>query len=721
MDPVPPSPTPPTTPTDRHWPLRLAGLAWIGVGVAGWYLAEGLEFVGQLVLAVLWVVGLALLFRNYVVSLFGPVLAYDVLRAGRKKWNVYARVAYAIVLTIIFVFTYVTWYSFATRFGGSVQPKHMSRLAENYFIAYMVVQFILVCLLTPAAVGGAVADEKERRTLEFLLATDLRDREILFGKLASRVGSLLLFLLAGVPVLSAIQFFGGIEPDLVLAGFTATFTTVLVLAAVAIAASVLAKRARDAIVLTYLVAFAYVVLSALAHIFALSPAFRTETVEVFGYVIAPADVTYPFVAGNPFFMVPDTLDRQFRGGTQLFTALGHYVLFDAIVIALLVAWAGLRLRPTALAQAFGGPRRPLFQGSFRRKRKGTVAAAKPLAAAPTRPAVGNTPIVWKEVFVDTGLKLGLFGKVMVYGLVICSFIPVFIIFWNEVIEPSGGRRTTGAWWTVGRWEDFAEGMNVYVRVTATIAGTLIFLAIAIRGAGALSGERDRQSLDTLLTTPLTASQIVWGKWCGCLLGMRWAWVWVGAMWLLGLAVGGIHPIMVLPFVLSTAVYASGFAWIGLYCSVVCRTTLRAMVAAIALSVFCGGGYWLVILFCCCMPLSLGGGPGPLGNRETEELVVDFLGCFTPSVNLAWLPVPGLEDRELSLFGSRDIPYLPFWFMGLVAWGLLSFVLSQRTVALFEKAANRVAFAPERPPTRTPPPLPRKGARVAWPEQDVSLE
>ena len=317
--------------------------------------ADGLDFAGQFVLAVLWVVGLARLFRNFVVSLFGPVLAYDVLRSGRKKWNIYARVAYAIVLAGIFVFIYASWYTFTTRFGGSIKPRDMSRLAENYFIAYMVVQFILVCLLTPAAVAGAVADEKERRTLEFLLATDLRDREILFGKLASRVGALLLFLLAGVPVLSAIQFFGGIEPDFVLAGFTATFTTVLVLAAVAIAASVLAKRARDAIVLTYLVAFAYVLLSAVAHAFAISAAFRDETVEVFGYVIAPADVTYPIVSGNPFWMVPDTLDRQFRGGTQLFTSLGHYVLFrrsrhrsprPGRTVA----------RAIAAGQAFGGPR-----------------------------------------------------------------------------------------------------------------------------------------------------------------------------------------------------------------------------------------------------------------------------------------------------------------------------------------------------------------------------
>ncbi|HVK12055.1 MAG TPA: ABC transporter permease, partial [Gemmataceae bacterium] len=421
MDPVPP---PSPAPADRNWPLRLAGLAWIGVGAAGWYFAGGLPFAAQLVLAVLWVVGMGLVFRTFVVSLFGPVLAYDVLRAGRKKWAIYARVTYAIVLTVIFVFTYATWYSFATRFGGPVQPKHMSRLAENYFAAYMVVQFILVCLLTPAAVAGAIADEKERRTLEFLLATDLRDREILFGKLASRVGALLLFLVAGVPVLSAIQFFGGIEPDYVLAGFTATFSTVLVLAALSIAASVLAKRARDAIVLTYLAAFAYVVLSILAHAVALSPAFRAETAEVFGYTVAPPDVTYPFVAGNPFWMVPETLDRQARGGSLLFDAVGHYVLFDAVVVALLVGWAGLRLRAIALGQAFGGPKRPLF---LRRKPK-EAGRPTPPAAGPTRPELGDAPVVWKEVFVDSGLKLGLFGKIMVYGLVVCSFVPVFIIF-----------------------------------------------------------------------------------------------------------------------------------------------------------------------------------------------------------------------------------------------------------------------------------------------------
>ena len=45
----------------------------------------------------------------------------------------------------------------------------------------------VILLLTPAYTAGAVAEEKERRTLEFILATDLRNREIILGKVLSRL------------------------------------------------------------------------------------------------------------------------------------------------------------------------------------------------------------------------------------------------------------------------------------------------------------------------------------------------------------------------------------------------------------------------------------------------------------------------------------------------------------------------------------------------------
>ena len=107
-----------------------------------------------------------------------------------------------------------------------------------------------VTLLTPAYVAGAIAADKEKRTLEFLFATDLRNREIVLSKLGARLANLVLFLLAGLPILSFVQFLGGVDPNLVLAGFAATGMTMLGLAAVSILFSVICRRPRDAIAMT---------------------------------------------------------------------------------------------------------------------------------------------------------------------------------------------------------------------------------------------------------------------------------------------------------------------------------------------------------------------------------------------------------------------------------------------------------------------------------------
>src|SRR5262249_52424347 len=132
---------------------------------------------------------------------------------------------------------------------------------EMFFYIFSVTQAVLVVLLTPAYVAGAIAEDKERRTIEFLFATDLHSREIVFGKLAARVGNLVLFLFTGLPVLSLIQFFGGIDPAILLSVFAATGVTMLSLAGVGILNSSLRRRARDAIALTYLVAIGYIGIS----------------------------------------------------------------------------------------------------------------------------------------------------------------------------------------------------------------------------------------------------------------------------------------------------------------------------------------------------------------------------------------------------------------------------------------------------------------------------
>src|SRR6266852_542152 len=130
----------------------------------------------------------------------------------------------------------------------------MSKVAITFFFYFLMCQLSVVLLLTPAFTASAIAEEKDRKTLEFLLATDLRNREIVLSKLAARLANMTLIILTGLPILSLTQFFGGIDPDLLVASFAGLGLTMLSLAGLSMLMSVYAKKPRDAIVLTYLAA-----------------------------------------------------------------------------------------------------------------------------------------------------------------------------------------------------------------------------------------------------------------------------------------------------------------------------------------------------------------------------------------------------------------------------------------------------------------------------------
>src|SRR5262249_41244198 len=149
----------------------------------------------------------------------------------------------------------VGWMWFTWTYRGRLDASRIdvyAGFANDIFEVFVSVQFILVTPLTPIYTASAVADEKERRTLEFLLATDLRNREIVLSKLLARFLNLGMLILAGLPVLALLQFLGGVDPDLVLASYAATLATVASLACLGTLFSVLVRKSRDAILLTYL-------------------------------------------------------------------------------------------------------------------------------------------------------------------------------------------------------------------------------------------------------------------------------------------------------------------------------------------------------------------------------------------------------------------------------------------------------------------------------------
>jgi ABC-type transport system involved in multi-copper enzyme maturation permease subunit len=664
-----------------------------------WFRAR-LGLAQQVMLWSLLIVAVAAMMRRGWLKLFGPVLFYDMVRVARRSRYIIFRALYVSALLIILTWIWLVWrWDYRYQEGGN-QLRLMAEFAEMLFFTFMIVQLSLSAILTPAYVAGSIAEEKDRKTLEFLLATDLRNREIVLSKLIARIANLMMIVLAGLPVLAFLQFFGGIDPDLLLASFAATALIILSLAGVSILCSVHAKKPRDAIVLTYLLVVAYHVVSFMSFLLTLwvgteFPGLLSSGVTVpwVGSANDPVELTLmtPFMAfnaGNLPLVLGQLMHGLDRGQTladMLPETLRNFALFHGLLALATTTLAVLRLRRVALKETYGENRKLALHWRIF-----------------GRPSIGNQPMLWKEIFAEPGIRLRWFGRISVLSLVALSILPVPFIVW----EAFRGRPWINS--SEEMWRQLAEGMNIYVRTVGSILATLGLLAVAVRAAGSLSGERDKQTLDGLLTAPLDASTILFAKWAGSIASIRWVWLWLGAVWLMGLVTEGLH-VLAVPFVIiAWLVYAGVFATIGLWFSLVCRTSLRATMWTLLTTVFVGGGHWIVSLFCCVMPLEM---TRSYGGNDLEYLA-KFEAGQTPPFVLGVLAFykgdferPYRMDDELELIG--------FSVLGLGTWSMAGLVLSALLHHRFREMTLREDVRrPERwhtpqsaPFLASPPPVP----------------
>jgi hypothetical protein len=122
--------------------------------------------------------------------------------------------------------------------------------------------------------------------------------------------------------------------------------------------------------------------------------------------------------------------------------------------------------------------------------------------------------------------------------------------------------------------DFA---NPWARYVGTTVACALLLVVAVRAAASFSSERERQTLDSLLSTPLDNRTILAAKWLGSILGVRKGWWALVAIWGLGALSCNILPFAVPLLVFASAVYALFLAGVGIWFSLASRTTLRATI------------------------------------------------------------------------------------------------------------------------------------------------
>src|SRR5262245_14745555 len=183
------------------------------------------------------------------------LLGWEVLRAGRRTGTLaIARTALGGLLLA------AMWALWAASFSGEQATmtgsgteigKKLNRFAESFAVTFFLVQATVVLLLTPIFVAGAIFEERETRSGEVLLTTQLTRREVYIGKLGARMVQVLLVVLAGMPILFLTQLCVGVSMDMILVSYAPTAFAIIGAGVITAAISAYAETLRGAILRTY--------------------------------------------------------------------------------------------------------------------------------------------------------------------------------------------------------------------------------------------------------------------------------------------------------------------------------------------------------------------------------------------------------------------------------------------------------------------------------------
>jgi ABC-type Na+ efflux pump permease subunit len=273
-------------------------------------------------------------------------------------------------------------------------------------------------------------------------------------------------------------------------------------------------------------------------------------------------------------------------------------------------------------------------------------------------------------------------------LVVSSFVPVVYIF-KEYYDPR-------VFWGLSPAEFLAVGMNIWGRTVGAMVATLLLFGVAVRAAGSITGERERQTLDSLLTSPLDSNAILFGKWLGAVTSLRRGWFWLAAIYGLTFVCGGVNVVGLLGVIVAWFVYAGFAALLGLWFSASYRTTMRATVGTLLTVLGAFGGHWLI--WGCCLPLFWTSSSGT--GLDLQHLVIFQAFALTPPVTLGQLAFRAEELERTNPAERMVFALIGVMLFGGMAAGLRTAVSRRvRAVTLRDRVVRRERDPPPRRPRR----------------------
>src|SRR4051794_3037046 len=113
-------------------------------------------------------------------------------------------------------------------------------------------QYLLAALMAPSFAAGTITGEKERKTYEMLLASPLRPAAIVLGKLLASLAHLAILIFSSLPIVMLCLPLGGVSIYEVLAAYLALVLSIITFGMISVACSSFFQRTAASLVVSYL-------------------------------------------------------------------------------------------------------------------------------------------------------------------------------------------------------------------------------------------------------------------------------------------------------------------------------------------------------------------------------------------------------------------------------------------------------------------------------------
>jgi ABC-type Na+ efflux pump permease subunit len=428
----------------------------------------------------------------------GPVLAWELTRAGRQRWPKILYLSFILLFCVQFWFAYLGFVvqrrelqlalqSASAPTGGPatntalpstgeyINSENQARLlfTAQWLPRFFKQQLLWLFLIAPAVTAGALGHEKERDTLNALFCTELSDREIVAGKTMGRLGVLFTFIIAAMPLPFLLAGFAQINLGPILLCYLQLMVLTLAMVGICNLCAIVTRRTRDAIVACY----STIVIIALVSLAILGD-------DPLPTWMNPVEIIIR-VASPPFFALSAWTYLLHIAGLGLVGVISIYLS------RLLLRWACLRqleVRSTRwLMREVGDD--PI------RWRERSVIGVAPVQTLRTIPSW----LGWAGSFVCSLMFVLATINMQSHGLLLQHFLH------GE--------------WSLLRYQLAHLRTDTVPSETLVMSVILLFLAgitVLIRCAGAVSEEKRRKTWDDLLMTGSDVGEMIESKRLGIL-------------------------------------------------------------------------------------------------------------------------------------------------------------------------------------------------------------